>query len=82
MEQIENEEHLYAPGKIIALYGTLKELPAEGEEAIVNVKSAIIEPSHMFLRYFEVNDCMFYDHLIISYRESLNGAMKSSKESD
>lgn len=80
--EIENEDNLYVPGNIIALYGTITELPAEGEEADVVVKAAYVDPAHTFLRYFEINERMLDDHYIPSYQTSLTDCIESHHEKE
>ncbi|CAB9518490.1 Sn1-specific diacylglycerol lipase beta [Seminavis robusta] len=80
--QVEHKEHLYCPGNIIALYGTLEALPAKGEEPLVTIRSGFVNPAHTFLRYFEVNDRMISDHLIPAYRESLVACIEMRKQTE
>lgn len=75
--QVDDKDHLYVPGKIVSMYGTLDALPERGQEAAVRVKSAIIQPAHTFLRYFEVNDRIVYDHTLKSYRDGFQDCIEN-----
>lgn len=77
--EIDHKEYLYIPGNCIAMYGTMDELPAKGENAIVTVKTAFVDPAGTFLRYFEMNDRMIDDHFIPAYRESLTACVDGRK---
>jgi len=70
--EVAHTDHLYVPGKIIAFYATVDELPGKGQNAEVSIRKAYITPCHLFLRSFEISDRMFSDHLTSSYQESLH----------
>ena len=80
--EIHDNENLFVPGSIIAMYGTMSEIPEKGEEAKVTVRSAYIDPAHAFLRYFEMNERMFSDHVIPAYHDSFKGCIDSKTKAE
>jgi hypothetical protein len=77
--EVAHPDHLYVPGKIIALYANMEELPGPGQDPEVFVRSAYIQPTHLFLRFFEISDRMLSDHKTGSYQESLSNCIESRK---
>lgn len=80
--QIDDNDNLFVPGSIIAMYGTMSELPEKGENAKVTLRSAFIDPTHTFLRYFEMNERMLRDHLAPAYEESLKDCIESRSKAE
>lgn len=80
--EINDNENLFVPGTIIAMYGTMSEMPEKGEEAEVTIRSAYIDPAHAFLRYFEMNERMVNDHLIPAYDDSFKGCIESRTKAE
>ena len=72
-------ENLFAPGKIIALYGTIDEVPSEGEDMKVAVKAVEVDNHHKFMRYIDINGNMVSDHLIDAYTNSLTACLETTE---
>jgi hypothetical protein len=74
---VDDPDHLYAPGKVVAMYGTMAALPAKGEIPTVVIKAAIIEPSNPMLRQFDIGKTMFSDHFIQDYKDSMSACLET-----
>ena len=74
-----NSENLFAPGKIIALYGTIDEVPSEGEDMKVTVKAVEVDNDHKFMRYIDINGNMVSDHLIDAYTNSWTACLETTE---
>ena len=80
--EIDDNENLFVPGNIVALYGTMTEMPEKGKEGKVAIRSAYVDPTHAFLRYFEVNERMVNDHLIPAYKDSFKGCIECQTKAE
>lgn len=74
-----DSENLFAPGKIVAMYGSIDEIPAEGEEMKVAVNAVELDNDDEFMRYIEINTNMITDHLIAAYTNSLTACLETSE---